>query len=366
MKEWKDKYNSFNSWKGLLYKDHYEAVAREEFLPPIEASLDPIHACNLRCRHCNAHRYLTSKSKKIRRIPDDHLMNLIHFLADWGVKAICFGGGGEPTMHTKLAEAITLASKLGLDTSVATNGTLFSDELITVMAKYCRWVGISVDAAKQETYVIQRNADMFDTVIKNIKRLVKKRNKLQTNCDIAYKFLITPLNQREVLDACIIASELGVDDFHARPADLRHQGLGRWTNQTNAYYFEELYRQFTICHVYNNNKFRVFTVLHKFDDQFKPKKNFEQCYAAPLCIQICADDYVYLCPDQRHRKFYRLGKHFPNIYNIKKFWGNEKHKKLVYSIGASNCKSRCTFAPYNEQCERLFIEQTDPMCKWFI
>ena len=232
MLEWKDNYNSFNSWKGLTYINHYKAIdewrtgKRKAPLPPIEVSLDPIHACNLGCSHCNASRYLADKDNKKRRMDDKHMMNLIKFLARWGVKGICFGGGGEPSMHSKLAEAIELAVKLGLECSVATNGIIISEELMKAYSK-CRWVGISVDASQSNTYEVGRRSSKndFNIVIDNISGLTKYIKKVNGRCEVAYKFLIFDYNQKEIFSACKLAKLLGVKDFHARPADFRHQGM---------------------------------------------------------------------------------------------------------------------------------------------
>ena len=70
MKEWNTEFNSFNSWKGAFYFPWYEHIKKWKndpklkLLPPIEASIDPIHACNLLCEHCNAHKYLVEDKKE--------------------------------------------------------------------------------------------------------------------------------------------------------------------------------------------------------------------------------------------------------------------------------------------------------------
>ena len=74
--EWNDKskYNSFNSYKGLVWYDsYYKPIAKwfkgEGKLPsPIELSLDPGHLCNFGCPHCNAQRYLVINRNEI---PED-------------------------------------------------------------------------------------------------------------------------------------------------------------------------------------------------------------------------------------------------------------------------------------------------------
>jgi GTP 3',8-cyclase len=365
LKEWlkQNEFNPFNSWKGLLYADWYKSVIEGTFKPPIEASLDPIHQCNLLCEHCNANSYLTDKNLKQRRMPDDHLIELIKFLGKWGVKAICFGGGGEPTLHTKLAEAIKLTTSLGMEASLATNGIILNENLLNSLI-LCRWVGISLDAATPSTYQNGKKQDLFKTALGNMNRLIKKTKRSKSNCDIAYKFLIFDYNQHEIYDACKLAKKIGAKDFHVRPADYFHQGMGRKRKQVN-YDINLILEQFEKCHLLESDNFRVFTVMHKFDDQLKPRKDFSKCYAAPLCIQLCADGNIYFCPDTRHKKEFLLGSHYPDPENILKIWGNKKHHKMVFGNSPILCQTRCTFSPYNRQCESLFTGK-DPMCWRFI
>jgi MoaA/NifB/PqqE/SkfB family radical SAM enzyme len=364
--EWskKNEFNSFNSWKGLLYADWYKAVMKGEFLPPIEASLDPIHDCNLSCNHCNAHRYIDD-GKTQRRMPSDHMDKLIDFLGKWGVKAICFGGGGEPTLHDHLPHALYRTKARGMKASVATNGTLINNkDLAKAMADTCRWVGISVDSANPTTYRKNKGKDLFNTVISNIKSLAEIIKQRGSECDISFKFLITPYNQEEIYQACKIAKELGVKDFHARPADFRHQGMGELKRKENEYVVWRIKKEFELCHDLGDEDFRVFTVMHKFTDEFIPRKDFSQCYAAPICIQLCADYNVYFCVDQRHQSKYILGQHFPPE-KILEFWGGEKHKKFVFGNTPKDCTTRCTFGTYCRQCEQLFTGK-NPMCWEFV
>ena len=148
---------------------------------------------------------------------------------------------------------------------------------------------------------------------------------------------------------------------------MNHQGMGEFKNKTNLYDINLIKEQFKMCHELKSKIFNVNTILHKFDDTFKPLKDFTQCYASPCCIQLCANGEVYLCPDQRFQEFYKLGNHYPDPKNILNFWGGEKHYDLVFNSGRKNCSTRCTIVPYNKQCEKLFIEwDKDYMCRWFI
>lgn len=368
--EWskRNEFNSFNSWKGLLYSEWYQAIKdwgenkRVKPLPPIEVSLDPIHACQLSCSWCNFGKYMVGK--KVQRMPDEHIMKLVSFLGSWGALSICFGGGGDPLLHSKLADAIELSSRRGMENSIATNGIAFNKELAKRIVPICRWIGVSVDAACSGTYKIGRKGDTFKKVIENIEMLVKVSK--GTKCDISYKFLIFDYNQAEIYEACLLAKKLGVRDFHARPADFRHQGMAAHRSAMRGYDRATLEGQFSRCHEIESKDFRVFTVTHKFNEDYMPKRDFSQCYAAPLGIQLCADGGIYLCPDSRHLRFYRLGRHYPHPERIQEVWGGAHHRELVFETGKENCKSRCTFGCYAAQCEELFISDKDPMCWKFI
>ncbi len=378
MREWskKNELNSFNSFKGLLYAPWYQSIRdwkdgkRPAPLPPVEASLDPIHSCNLMCDHCNAHRYLlednTIIAKDLRRMPDEHLINLTKFLGKWGVKAVCYGGGGEPTLHTGLKDALYACKEAGMEASMATNGTNFNEPLIKAMAETCRWIGISVDAATRETYKVGRKSDQFVRTVTNLKKLADYCKYTRSKCDVSFKFLIFSYNQHEIYQACQLAKELGAKDFHARPADWSHQGMGELKDKIGGYEIEKVLEQFEKCRELEDENFRVYTIVHKFDENFKPLKNFDQCYASPCCIQLCADGNTYLCPDQRFTDDYKLSSHYPSPENILKFWGSPEHYKLVFETGKANCTTRCTFNVYCRQCQELFIKDTDPMCKNFI
>jgi MoaA/NifB/PqqE/SkfB family radical SAM enzyme len=297
---------------------------------------------------------------------DEHLINLTKYLGKWGVHAVCYGGGGEPTMHSKLVDALYTCKESGMKASIATNGTLFTKDLIKAMSETCRWLGISVDAATSNTYKIGRKVDLFNKAITNIKELVEYNSSTNNKCDVAFKFLIFNYNQHEIYEACKLAKSLGVKDFHARPADYSHQGMGELAKEIGGYDIDLVREECEKCHELEDDNFHVYTIYHKFDNLFKPLKNFTQCYASPCCIQLCADGGIYLCPDQRFQENYKIGTHYPNVEGIKEVWGKEKHYNLVFKEGYKNCTTRCTFAPYCRQCEELFIKDTDPMCWEFI
>ena len=371
--EWSDrsKYSSFNSYKGLAWQDsHYVPIAKwfkkEGELPaPIELSLDPGHLCNFQCGHCNAQRYLVLHPDQVpadkKVMTKEHLRNIIDFVSEWGVRAVCIGGGGEPLMNRNVWDLPSYIASKGMKSSFATNGSLINEQIAKEMMN-CRWVGVSVDSATPETFEKVHGVNLFDRVIKNLELLVKTKKETGSKIDISYKFLISPLNWHEVYDACKLAKEIGVRDFHARPADLERKDFDQ-AMELN-YNIEEIQKLFSQAHELEDENFRVFTIMHKYDPNFRVMHSFKKCSASSLMLQACSDGNVYVCADHRIEDRFKLCSHYPDPKEIKTFWGSDKHRELLNSINVGKECGRCTYGEYARQIEEVAMgtNEADCMC----
>jgi len=382
--EWKDKnkYNSFNSMKGLAWYDsHYKPIAawfkgEGKLPPPIELSLDPTHLCNFLCGHCNAQRYLVINPEEVPKetklMSKSHLEDLIDCCSDWGVRAICIGGGGEPLMNKAAWGLPSYTHKKGMESSFATNGALINKKIADEMM-YCRWVGVSVDSGTEKTFERVHGINQFGRVINNLKLLTKRKEETGSNIDISYKFLIRPDNWEDLENAARLAKDIGVQDFHARPADLQRKDLTNkeaidYKTLTSAmdlnYNFEKIHEIFSRIKELSDDNFRVFTVMHKYDPSFKVKHSFKNCVSSSLMLQACADGNVYVCADHRIEDRFKLTSHYPNPEQVIKYWGSDEHRKLLQSINVDGECGRCTYGEFARQIEELAIgtKEKDPMC----
>lgn len=357
--EWKNKYNSFNSDKGLMYYENYKHIIKwldgAKYLPPpVEVNVDPFSSCNLDCYFCIVQRYIKHNRSEIgdmTQLPLEYLIKLVDFISNWGVKGLCISGGGEPTLHKGLPKLIDYA-KDKMDVAVVTNATNLFDELL-----YCRWVALSVDASSRSTYTKIKGKDKFDEVTKNIYDLAKKRN---TKTDLCFKFLIVPENQYEVYTACKLAKELGVQDFHARPVDFERTDIeGAKPLKMD---IKDIYEQFEMCHTLGSESFHVYTVTHKFDSNFHVKHDFDKCLAAPMILPILTDGNGYLCVEHKMDAKYKLGSAYPNPESILDWWGGDKHREMIKGIVPDDSCSRCIYGAYHKQIEAV---EKDSMCANF-
>lgn len=367
MREWTNRYNPFNSMKVLIHRESLEGMAKRDFLPPIYVNTDPSNRCNFNCIWCNA--FECKMNPRMKDIPRDHLIRLADFYAEWGVKATCFAGGGEPFMNKYSGECLLRLHENNIQVGVVTNGSLLTDELIEVIVKTSRWLGFSMDAATNNTFMKVKGIEdkrIFEKVLVNIEKATKKARELNTECDIGFKFLLHPLNAKEIYEAAKLAKSLGVKDFQVRPVGW--DNIYKTENEEPICFdsfLEDINRQLEESIGLEDNYFGVFGIRHKFESNFQQKKklDYSRCWASPIHLTFGADGYAYICLDMRGNKDLILCSHYPDPHEVLGFWNKERHHQILDNIDIQKCP-RCTFGAYNEIVEHVFVK--DNMCRNFM
>lgn len=347
-------YASFGQMKGLLWKNWYDNIikwhkGKGNLLPPPGATIDPTYVCPLNCDWCN---FAHMNNKNPRHIlSKEHIFKLVDLLVEWGVLSCCYAGGGEPFVHESMADIIKYTHDKGLEVGISTNGVLLKTRDMEAMSKYARFCGISVDAGTQKTWCKAKGSSpaAWKMLMKNIKgfsSIIKK-----SNLNFTFKFMISPLNQNEILKACELARKLGFDTFFARPCAIENIPTFRGREEKIWFDVGLIEEQIERCEELEDKNFRVFLSKNRVNYQYKRTINFERCYATPLIAQFGADGNVYLCIDSRGRKDRTLCKHF----EIRQVWGSRKHREMIESINMDTCP-RCAFGNYNEQIEHYMLD----------
>jgi MoaA/NifB/PqqE/SkfB family radical SAM enzyme len=342
-------YSSFSQTKGLLWNRQFDGILSGKLLPPIGAVIDLTDRCNLGCIWCNSQGF---RSQNI--LKTEHVKKIVNELADWGVKSVCYAGGGEPSLHPDFAEIIEYSAEKGLQVGISTNGTQLTQEQISAIAHYARFCGLSVDAGTPATWIrIKRGSrDLLAQLFANIVELVKESQ--FTSLDLTYKFMLTPENQAEIVTACALASKMGFDNFFVRPAAYENVPGVDAKIEFNV---EDVNRQLERIEDFETSHFHVYSNFKRVNGEFKRVLNFKKCQATPLSAIYCADGFAYLCIDYRERSYGKLCKHL----DLRKFWGSPEHLKILADIDLAKCP-RCAFGHYNEQIESY---QADQMYRWF-
>jgi len=340
-------YCSFSQSKGLLYSDWFDRILKKDFKPPIGVGVDLTDACNIHCVWCNAESYRSSNTLKTADV-----FAIVDSLAAWGVKSVCYAGGGEPSCHKDFGKILQYSAESGLEVGMSTNGVALKPEDIATIAKYCRFCGVSFDAGLKETWERIKGSNLYDRLIENCKSLATAA--LDTDLDLTFKMIIAEGNQYEILTACKLAKSLKFKNFFARPVafeNIPHQ------SKEITFDIAAITEQMSLIQKEETDDFKVFGNFGRVDKNLHKLHNYPKCRATPLFAMFCADGNCYLCIDYRERDYGLMCKHS----EIREFWNTPAHHNLIEKIDLNNCP-RCTFGNYNEQIDHYV---KDTFFRWF-
>jgi radical SAM protein with 4Fe4S-binding SPASM domain len=142
--------------------------SRTANIPP-HMSIELTADCNLKCRHC----YRDAGHHLKERMPTETLIDILNRMADAGLRSVELTGG-EPMLHPDVEDILKLCEKRFLMTGLLTNGTLFTDGVISQLQHMGKkaLVSISLDGSTAGKHDIRRGVSgSFDKTIENLRKV---------------------------------------------------------------------------------------------------------------------------------------------------------------------------------------------------
>lgn len=121
------------------------------------------NACNLRCDHCFMHSGKPLKNE----LPKSEWLRILSEFKENGGQSVTFSGG-EPLMNPDFDEILIHASTIGLETTVLSNGILWTKERIEQLSPYINQIQISIDGFDETSNAKVRGKGHFDRVVHNV------------------------------------------------------------------------------------------------------------------------------------------------------------------------------------------------------
>lgn len=265
-----------------------------------------------------------------------------------GVKSVLFSGEGEPLLHKDIAEIVRFTKKAGVDVALVTNGVLFDRDKAEKLLPYLSWVKISMDAGSRDTHSFIHGAkkDDFNTIVENIRKAVKIRNKNKHACTIGVQALLLPQNYEEMAPLAKIVSGLGVDylvikPYCTHPSSI-HKLSGSGFSRFKLSSLEEKLKQ------YNTKNFRV-VLRRRAMEKRGQSKPYKHCLGLPFAAHITAKGNIYPCNVFLGKKDFIFG----NIQNdsFSKIWQGTRRGKIMKFLhnkcGTKKCRSACRLDEIN-------------------
>lgn len=208
--------SKYASSKPVWHVDRVDRLRDGRAPRPVHLELVLSDLCNHDCRWCS-YRMSAGLSRELFVTPETHNPNrrmattkaieILRSGAAWGLKAVQFTGGGEPTVHRDHAMIFGVAQSLGLHTALVTNGTNLTTapEFLAMT-----WVRVSVDAGQASSYAFERGVSEqhWHTVWSNIAAFAR-----QYQGKLGVGFVVTPNNFREIAACAQRCADSGVDNM---------------------------------------------------------------------------------------------------------------------------------------------------------
>lgn len=181
---------------------------------PMMCVLSFVYVCNAKCPYCP---YTNSEIRFDYRdrpfMNEDTFKIIATQCGEYGAW-VRLSGGGEPMLHPKAVELMEYAKKVGGKVGLITNGSRFTEENTKrLLEAGVDMIEFSVDAADEKAYARVRKGLDWETLLKNVCRMVELRDKLKSPS----KIIASGVNQGGVdIDAVAKFWEPIVDNFQRR------------------------------------------------------------------------------------------------------------------------------------------------------
>ncbi len=263
---------------------------------PVYIRIKPTNRCNHNCYYCHyKNSYLDLDDfDPTEEIPTNKMLEIVDDMAEMGVKAVTFSGGGEPLLYSGIEETMESVLEKGIDLSIITNGSLLNGRKAELLAQ-AKWVRISLESADDATYSRVRGIQegSFTNLCHNIEQFAKIKDK---KCELGINLVVNNENYKEIRKIAELMKSLGVN--HVKYAPL----ISNNTEEYHREYKDEVIDTLQKLSVELNDE--NFKIIDLYTGDFENSVIFERQYSkCPLKEFICviaANQKVYYCQDKAY------------------------------------------------------------------
>lgn len=329
----------YSKMKIFHFKDKIDSLSKDvdNIMPPVHIRIKPTNACNHNCRYC-AYKVdnlqLGKDMAKQDFIPKGKMLEIIDDIADMGIKAVTFSGGGEPLYYPYLLDALRKLSKTSVKFAAITNAANLQGEIAEIFANHGVWLRISMDGWDDASYSFYRSAPKgeFAKILNNIRNF----KALGGKCYLGVSLVVDRKNATHVYEFIKKIKSAGVDNVKVSPCIVSNDG--KENDKYHRPIFGIVKKQLKdALEDLGDHKFEIFDSYHELNDEFD--KRYTWCPYLQILVVIGADLNIYSCQD----KAYNLKEGcIGTIKNrsFKDFWFSDKNN--FFKINPFlHCKHHC-------------------------
>ena len=299
-----------------------------ENIYPIYLEISLCGMCNQRCIFCS----VDYTGHKPNVLDVKYYRKFITEAAKRGVKSVMFAGSGEPLLHKKFSEIVSITKKNGIDVAVTSNGVMLTEEKAQSCLKYLSWFRVSLDAGTAKTYsrIHGTKPQDFNVVLNNLKNAVRIRNKYKYECTIGAQFLLLPHNADEMMVLARKLRNIGVDYLTIKPYSQHPLSVNRLGKSINYKKYIGLQAK---VERYATEDFSI-VFRRQAMEKVNHKKTYKKSFGLSFSAYVSEEGNIYPCIEFLGDKKYILG----NINNesFKDIWQGDQRKKIMKKL-ETNC-----------------------------
>lgn len=354
-----DKESAYSPLKILHDLDRINSMREGKLISPKTIRIDLNTTCNHNCPFClyqSNNDGLKGVGLNVnmplgQQIDEDRLIQLLPEFKACGVNSLVFLGGGEPTIHPSFEKIIEATNRSGLEYGLITNGSRLDRMLSYKDSSEFKWVRVSLDAAKENTWEKIHNPSSavnysFNFILENVKKLQSKRPDFFRGLS----FIVGTENYQEIYDFIKMGSGLGIDNVRI---GLEYgKGFGR----RNCNLIPSVIKQIKKGKKdFESNNFKIFDKVSGRREEISADRSYSSCSFKDLSTNLGADLNLYTCC---------FGKYNPSHYigslkeiGFSELWFSHR-KEFLEKFDISNCPP-CWYGKTNKILEYL-IQKNPP------
>lgn len=321
---------------------------------PITVELNVTNLCNHACPDCSFS-YLVNKDKS--SLNPTLAMRVIRELAEHGVRAITFSGGGEPLLYGEdnLLELMQHAVDHGIQVALITNGSLLRDP---AFLQLCTWIRVSLDAYDDVTFerFHGRGEGEFLKVVENLRAYsglsLNMKNEGSSPATLGVGFLtdngsVARKDIERMTKFCMMFYGLDYLQFRPLVKNMVEDPSLTGGDQGDLLALESQYKQVhtTVekARVKHPSTMRVLWSGGKYAALQQPNagRTYNSCLAHFTEAVIAANAKVYICCHTQGQDKYCLGS-LQNKNTFHSVWHSERARQVYDRIDPSrHCPPAC-------------------------
>ncbi len=233
--------------KVLLFKTAYSFGY--PLVNPDTLQISLTSRCNLRCRMCSVHKYITKHEEEM---PYEEIKKIITIAKkQFGIKRLVLTGGEPLLIPDLIAETTTFARHTGMDVILTTNGFYLAEHAARLAYAGVSHFHISIDGLENTHNRLRQNDLSYENAVQGIKILTDLRKRGGLKYSIGIGAVVLKPNIPELYDLFIEADSLGVDIMDILPylpdnTDFSSkENTSLWPDPEAVQLFLQLYKKIT-------------------------------------------------------------------------------------------------------------------------